>query len=328
MSDITLKVKVKYSDGEWIASTPVYDITGTGKTPEIALGNFTSALEELYSGDKFLTANNRPVEISHMITGVSADVYLTVKMDRPLSDFGIEVAEEPELQPALEGQEILALPPAKGDPIAEDDTEEETPSSAPTVTTPITCRTCQSFHEARRGLGRNWCDTTMLDAQGDDAACEQYEAELVTDMANRIRAGDPVFGLSMKRDATNRLGTTSEEWILLPANTTHTPQPGTRVFVYETGKTKAFVGKFIAGESKQLERDAAITDEWLFKLHATSDDIAARYGTAFRATAVEVCNYREFFLPIPVPADEKVPRGLTWLPPRYLLKMFPEASGK
>ena len=118
MSDITLKVKVKNADGEWVASTPVYDITGTGDTPEIALGNFTSALEELYSGDKFLTANNRPVEISHMITGVSADVYLTVKMDRPLSDFGIEVAEEPELQPELEGQEILALPPAKGDPSA------------------------------------------------------------------------------------------------------------------------------------------------------------------------------------------------------------------
>ena len=60
MSDITLKVKVKNADGEWVASTPVYDIMGTGDTPEIALGNFTSALEELYSGDKFLTANNRP----------------------------------------------------------------------------------------------------------------------------------------------------------------------------------------------------------------------------------------------------------------------------
>ena len=26
MSDITLKVKVKNADGEWVASTPVYDI--------------------------------------------------------------------------------------------------------------------------------------------------------------------------------------------------------------------------------------------------------------------------------------------------------------
>ena len=83
MSDITLKVKIKNADGEWVASTPVYDITGTGDTPEIALGNFTSALEELYSGDKFLTANNRPVEIRHMITGVSADGYQEVKRGRP-----------------------------------------------------------------------------------------------------------------------------------------------------------------------------------------------------------------------------------------------------
>ncbi len=138
MSDITLDIKVKrHPDVDWVATTQVYGILGSGKTPEIAIGNFTSALEELYTGDKFLAAGNKSVRIGYEITGVSAKVYLNVQTDRSLDEFGVGAPETPEpifavvdtdtQAPAIEGQEILAP--------SEPETENDQP----------TCSTCANW---------------------------------------------------------------------------------------------------------------------------------------------------------------------------------------
>ena len=68
MSDITLTVKVKNAAGEWVASTPVYDLTGTVDTPQLALGTFTSALEHLSSGANFLPSPTLPLATTPLLT--------------------------------------------------------------------------------------------------------------------------------------------------------------------------------------------------------------------------------------------------------------------
>ncbi|MCZ9312049.1 MAG: hypothetical protein O0V67_01605 [Methanocorpusculum sp.] len=325
MSDITLKVKVKYSAGEWVASTPVYDITGTGNTPEIALENFVSALEELYSGDKFLTANNRPVEISHMITGVAADVYLTVKMDRPLSDFGIEVAEEPELQTTLEGQEILTLPEPVGSPVMIS-----------------TCADCTLFVWPDEGSSVGACSgyDPVRPRCPTDPACrdfypresgEQTDEEEETP-SSKNPEGDPfelAYGISLDRYAIERISDERQRFIILPSKSDITP--GVRILVYEKADAKgrkAYVGEFVAGEIFRIERGDSEATEWMHKLHINHELFEALFGTQLYRFVLMITNYQEYAEPIAIPDGLKAPRGVNWIPPFHLSTLLPESKGR
>lgn len=327
MSDITIKVKVKFADGDWVASTQTHDIEGRGKTPEIAIQNFVDGLERFYTGTKFLAAKDRAVEISHMITGVSADVYLTVKMDRPLSDFGIEVAEEPEQQPALEGQEILALPKPVG-------------SSVVMIST---CADCTLFVWPEEGSSAGVCsgydpvrprcptDPACRDFYPMESSVEQTEGEEETPSSEKPDGDpfEPAYGISLDRYVIERISDERQRFIILPPASDITP--GVRVLVYEKGEMKgrkAYVGEFVAGERFRIERGDSVATEWMYKLHMDYKQFEALFGTHLSRFALMITNYQEYTEPIAIPDGLKAPRGVIWIPPYHLSTLLPESKGR
>lgn len=115
-NDLTIKVTVTYKDGEWIAKSAIYAFCGQGDSPEDALDNFVAEVRAMYSGGKFKTAGEKPLNLAYHITGVTATVLVGVIEETPLTDFGIEVDSVDDDAPCLrEGSEVLALPEPEAD---------------------------------------------------------------------------------------------------------------------------------------------------------------------------------------------------------------------
>ena len=142
------------------------------------------------------------------------------------------------------------------------------------------------------------------------------------ELLERDKKNDPIYGITLPRDDLDLIMQEFRTWIFVPGNTTHAPKSGNMILVYEKGKRKGFVGRFVVGEVVQLERDAAMDPVWKERLHMSDEEIAERFGTSINQFVIQICDYYEFLRHYDVPAGEKAPRGMNWLPKAYLEKLF------
>ena len=306
--DTKIKITIKPGTEEdaypWVARSGTKPkIIAGGPTAQEALKKFVSVLAE---------QEEIPLsQIGWDVIGVQAVAALYINREnRTLAEFG-PATEDP-------GTSELVCT------VTEEDYHDEVDEPTEDEETELpgkTCKECRKFHSAIGNLPSS-CNELNVPTNEDDEACKFFEPHLMNDIFACVRGGDPVYGISLSADEIEALSQENLSWIFVPGNTTHAPEPGRRVLTYEKGRRKGFTGRFIVGNVVQLERDAAMDPVWKERLHMSDEEIAERFGTSINQFVIQICDYYEFLRHYDVPAGEKAPRGMNWLPKAYLEKLF------
>lgn len=301
---ITIKPGTENDGYPWVARSGTKPkIIAGGPTAQDALKKFVSVLAE---------QEEIPLsQIGWDVIGVQAVAALYINREnRTLTEFG-PAAEAP-------GTSELVCTVTEEDYYDEvdeptEDEEIELPGK--------TCAKCWYFHFPIGNLPSR-CNRYGTPASAEDIVCANFKPLFIDELLEHIKKNDPIYGISLPRDDLDLIIQEFRTWIFVPGNTTHAPKSGNMILVYEKGKRKGFVGRFVAGEVVQLERDAAMDPVWKERLHMSDEEIAERFGTSINQFVIQICDYYEFLRHYDVPAGEKAPRGMNWLPKAYLEKLF------